>query len=71
MHGEDDLKLLKHNNPKVKHKILLPEIMSLNSFLYDLAKKGLSLKLQGIRNIRKQTQYLNIVNDKFVLFQPE
>ena len=45
MHGEDDLKLLKHNNPKVKHKILLPEIMSLNSFLYDLAKKRIKFKV--------------------------
>ena len=53
MHGEDDLKLLKHNNPKVKYKILLPEIMSLNIFLYDLAKKRIKFKVARYQKYKK------------------
>ena len=45
----DDLKLFKYDDLKVKLK-LLPWILSSNGYLYDLAKNITSSKLQGIMN---------------------
>ena len=50
MRLKDDLKLLKYDDYKT-----LSEILTFGVLFHDLVKKDISLQLQGIINIRKQT----------------